>query len=107
MILDGPIDILAKIKVGVTIAVKVGESGAGTPEVRAEQPGHLGRLDEAPAPGGLVVLDVVVQGQPAIARDEQIRPAVTVVIGHGGTVAVEEDRAETDFPGDVLKLPAA
>ena len=54
---------------------------------------------------------VAEQGDPAVAGDEQVGPAVAVVVGDGGAVRVEPrlaaDRVQPGLRRHVLELPAA
>jgi hypothetical protein len=102
---ERPVHVLADVQVGVAVAVQVTPGGAGAPEVVALQPDGLGDLDEAPA--ALAVGLVVEEGQPAVAGDEQVGPAVAVVVGDGNPVAVEVDAVEAGLRGHVAELPAA
>src|SRR5262249_11039917 len=86
MVGEGPIDVMAYVKIWETIAVEVSPSGARAPE-RIGKAGGPRDLLEAATPAA--VRNVVKQREPAIAGDQQIGPAVVVVIGHGAAVVVE------------------
>ena len=65
----------------------------------------LGHLDEVPA--AAVRRLVVEQGDAAVAGDEQVGPAVAVVVGDGAAVGVEVDLVEADLRGHVAEFPVA
>ena len=107
---ERPIDVLAGVEVGVSVAVEVGPADGGGPRhalVDARRGGHVGEL-----PAALPVRFVVEEGQATPPTDEQIGPAVAVVIGHGGAVGVEPrlatgERGQPHLLRDVFELEAA
>src|SRR5262249_54102042 len=66
----------------------------------------LGRyIDEFSAAPAVAL--VVEKCQSLPPRDQQIRPAVAVVVGDGDAVRVEIDAVEAGLLGHILELPAA
>src|SRR5262249_36560239 len=108
VVVEGPVGVVGDVKVGVTVAVEVGEAGAAAPALGREA-GLLRDVNELAPLGGVPGIDrlIVPERQPAPAGDEDVRPAVAVVVAHGGAVAVEPRTIETDFLRHVLELEAA
>ena len=105
----GPIDVLVDVKVGIAVAVEVGPGGAGRPG-DPRQAGLFGHVHELAAPGRVLGVHrlVVEQGDAAPAGDEQVGPAVAVVVGHGRPVRVEPRVVrQADLLGHVPELEMA
>src|SRR5207253_430461 len=86
------------------VAVEVGPGGAGAPEPFG-QTGLFGHIHEAPA--ALAVGLIAIEGHAAPTGDEQIRPAIAVVVADGAAVAVKDRLVEADLPGDVAEFAVA
>src|SRR5262249_4883636 len=102
---EGPVRVMADVEVREAVAVDVGPAGAGAPGVVA-RPELVGDVRDAPA--AVAVGFIVKQGQASVAGDQQIGPAVAIVVGDGGAVGVPPAHAaEPDLVGDIAKLPVA
>src|SRR5262249_60515733 len=87
VVVEVPVDVLADVEVREPVAVQVGERGAGGPGDALVEAGLRGNVLELPA--ALSVGDIVEQGDAAPAGDEEVRPAVAVVVADCGPVRVE------------------
>ena len=83
-----PGQVVADIQIEVAVAVEVGEGGRGRPVARTAQSGAIGRvLERAVAP----VVQQEIRPEP---RDEQVGPAVVVVVagGHAEAISAADPR---------------
>src|SRR5206468_3683754 len=81
--------------------------GGGAPG-RIAEAGFARDIGEAALRGVLRIGRLImIENHAAPAGDEQIWPAVVVVIGDGAAVRVKEGLVESDFGGNVLELPVA
>ena len=88
----------------MAVAIEIGPAGTGTPQ-GGRQPGFLSHVHEVPA--ALAIGFVVQEGQAAPAGQQDVRPAVVVVVGHGHPVIVEPDLVDAGLGADVLELEVA
>ena len=75
-------EVMANVEVEVAIAVKVGPRRGRRPVAVAPQAGAIGQLFELAVPA------IMQEAHPPPTRDEEIRPAVVVVVAHGHPVSV-------------------
>ena len=102
--LERPVDVMADVQIREPVAVQVGESGARAPEVII-QAGFLGDVDKAsPA---FAVRFVMKERDAAPAGDQQVRPAVIVVIRHGAAMGIKPVDVQAHLGGHVFELPVA
>src|ERR1017187_7170019 len=91
-------EIVANIQVEITVGVEIGEDGRSRPVAVAIQPRLPGYVVEAAFPR--VAIECI--GPPA--GDEEVGPAVVVVIADGDSVAVTAGkRRNTGAFGDVFE----
>src|SRR5262245_50242386 len=97
---EGPIAIMANVEIEQAVAVEVAERGAGAPVLFAV-------VTEARLGRDILELAVIIaeQRHAAIARDEQVGPAVVIVVANRNAVSIELDAVEADFGRDITELP--
>ena len=103
----GPVDVLADIEIRETVTIQVRPGGARCPQSLG-QTGLFRDLGKAAA--AFAVRLIAIQGHPAPARDQQIGPAVAVVIAYRAAVCVKESRRagiQADLPGHVAEFAFA
>src|SRR5262249_57632599 len=90
VVVPGPVGVLADVEVREAVAVEVPPGGAGGPGDSGKA-GLLRDVHELAALGGVGRIDgfVVEEGDAAPAGDEEVGPAVAVVVPDGAPVAVQ------------------
>ena len=101
---ERPVHVIGDVKIDMAVAIEIGPAGTGTPQggIQASLLGHVHEV-----PPALAVGFVVQQGQAAPAGQQNVRPAVVVVVGHGYPVIVEPDLVDSGLDADVLELEVA
>ena len=97
-----PAQVLADIQVEISVPVQVGEGGRGRPAAVSAQAGGLGPVFKRP------VAPVAIQGVGAEAGDEEVGPAVVIIVADRHSVAVAT-RHRGDLRGlaDILEAAVA
>ena len=101
-ILGVPLQVVADIEVEVAVVVEVGPGRRRGPVAVAPEPRlRRGVLEPAPA-------QIAIQGIGPPSGDEEVGPAVVVVVAHGDAVAVAAgQRGQAGGRGDVLEAAVA
>src|SRR5262249_28341226 len=104
IILEGPIHVLANVKVRKTIAVQVGPTGTSAPELFG-QTGFFGHVDEPPA--SLTVRLILIQHDAAPAGYQKVRPAIAVVVRVRAAMRIKKWSVQSNLRRHVPKLTIA
>src|SRR6266849_4344632 len=86
MLLERPVDVVADVEIGKAVTIEVRPGSARAP-LGIAKASFLGDVDKAAAAFAFRL--ILKKRNPAPAGDQQIGPAVVVVIRHGAAVGVE------------------